>query len=72
MADVQKSSDAMLDVISTMRANRDECKALMDMYMEGGLLMPQVASHLWEVLNGLRTEPANEEAGSVGDHPARV
>jgi hypothetical protein len=31
--------------------------------------MPQVASHLWEVLNGLRTD---EETRSVGENPARV
>lgn len=57
MADIGKREDAMLDLISQLRRNRDETKALMDLYMEGGLLMPQVASHLWEVLNGLRTEP---------------
>lgn len=52
MVDVLKREDALLDQISTLVHRRDECKALLDLYMEGGLLLPSVASHLWEVLNG--------------------
>lgn len=54
MANVGKSTDGMLDEILRLQRNRDETKVLLDLYMEGGLLAPQVASHLWEVLNGLR------------------
>jgi hypothetical protein len=56
MVDVLKREDALLDTISTLVKQRNSCKALLDMYMEGGLLMPQVAAHIWDALNGVERE----------------
>lgn len=67
MADIGKREDAMLEEISKFMYNRDQTKALLDLYMEGGLLLPQVASHLWEVLNGFHPEP---EEGSLAESNA--
>jgi hypothetical protein len=66
MVDVKQSEDNMLRELGVLYKRIRECKALMDLYMEGGLLMPAVASHLWEVLNGLVTQ------GSLGEDHTRA
>lgn len=60
--DVGKREDRMMDYISTLKRNRDNTKAWLELYQEGNMISPEVASHLWEVLSGIEVPIDEVEA----------
>lgn len=62
--DVARREDALLDEISTLIHRRDAAKAWIDLYLDANLLDADVASHLWEVLNGWDADESVSGTGS--------
>lgn len=64
MVNVGKREDGLLDALSAYRTNRDNCKSVIDFYLESHMIAPEVASHLWAVLTGLEVPDGNAVPGN--------